>query len=270
MNFTDRVVDVINKKNSNVCVGLDVDLEKIPSILKNDPDPIYKFAKEIVESTKEYSSAFKPNFAFFECYGPKGLEALQRLTEEMGDDIIKIADAKRGDIGNTSKRYSKAVFDFFNFDCVTVNPYMGEDSVLPFLEDETKGVFALALTSNKGSKDFQMQKLQDGRYLYEKVIESLNGWNGKKNLGLVVGATHPNMFEGIRKLTPEMPYLIPGIGAQGGDLENTVKYAFVEEKRLALINSSRGIIYASNGSNFAEVAAQKAKELRDQINNIIG
>ncbi|PID30474.1 MAG: orotidine-5'-phosphate decarboxylase [Candidatus Cloacimonadota bacterium] len=269
MNFTEKVIEVIKNRNSNVCVGLDIDLEKIPSILKNDPDPIYKFTKEIIDSTKEYAAAFKPNFAFFECYGPKGIETLQRITEEMGEDIVKIADAKRGDIGNTSVRYSKAVFDFFKFDCVTVNPYMGKDSVLPFLEDESKGVFALALTSNKGSQDFQMQKLADGRYLYEKVIESLNRWNEKKNLGLVVGATHPNMFEGIRKLTPDMPYLIPGIGAQGGDLENTVKYAFVEEKRLALINSSRGIIYASSGSDFAEEAGRKAKELRDQINSII-
>ncbi|MBN1970621.1 MAG: orotidine-5'-phosphate decarboxylase [Candidatus Delongbacteria bacterium] len=269
MNFTEKVITVIKHKQSCVCVGLDTDLDKIPSILKGEKDPLYKFSKEIYDATKDYAAAFKPNFAFFECYGPEGMDALSRLAAEMDDDIIKIADAKRGDIGNTSSRYNKAVFDFYNFDAVTVNPYMGSDSVLPFLENEEKGVFVLALTSNPGSKDFQMQKLENGQFVYEKVIEQINSWNSKRNCGLVVGATHPTMFEGIRNIAPEMPYLIPGIGAQGGDLENTVKYAFHKKDILALINSSRGIIYASSGADFAEVARKKAKELRDQINELI-
>jgi len=270
MNFTDKVIETIKQRNSAVCVGLDVDLNKIPDILKNEKDPIQKFNKEIINATSEFVAAFKPNLAFYETYGLEGIKAFEDTLSYIDNDIITIADAKRGDIGNTSNMYAKAFFEKFNCDAITVSPYMGEDSIMPFLENEEKGVFILALTSNKGSNDFQKLKFENGKYLYEHVIETIaNNWNTKKNCGIVVGATHPEMFEDIRKLAPEMPYLIPGIGAQGGDLENTIKYGFVKDKVLSLINSSRGIIYASSGKDFAEKAAEKAKELRDQINEVI-
>lgn len=265
MNFTERVVEAIKKNKSAVCVGLDVDLDKIPEVLKKEADPILAFNKAIIEATKDYVAAYKPNLAFYESYGTDGLRQFEKTLSYIPSDKIIIADAKRGDIGNTSKRYAKAFFETFGCDALTVSPYMGSDSVEPFLEDESKGVFVLALTSNKGSFDLQMVKTEDGRYFYEKVIENISSWNKRKNCGLVVGATHPQMFEGIRKLAPEMPYLIPGIGAQGGDLENTIKFGFYKEKILALVNSSRGIIYASSGADFAEVAGMKAKELQEEI-----
>lgn len=263
------MINTIRMKGSAVCVGLDVEPGKLPQILKNEKDPVLKFNKEIIEATKEYTAAYKPNLAFYEQFGTKGFEYFEKTLEMMGDDVLKIADAKRGDIGNTSKKYAKAFFEIFNCDAITVNPYMGEDSVTPFLEREDKGVFILALTSNRGSSDFQMQKMPDGRYLYEIVVEKISSWNKNNNCGLVVGATHPQMLEGIRKLAPDMPYLIPGIGAQGGDLENTVKYGFVKDEVLALVNSSRGIIFASDGPDFAERAGKEAKKLRDMINSYL-
>ena len=269
MNFKDKIIQTIKNRNSSLCVGLDTEPGKIPDILKNEKDPVLKFNKEIIEATKEFAAAYKPNLAFYEQFGIKGFGYFEKTLEYIGDGILKIADAKRGDIGNTSKKYAQAFFDHFNCDAITVSPYMGEDSILPFLEREDKGVFILALTSNKGSFDFQMQKMADGRFLYEIVIEKINSWNSKKNCGLVVGATHPQMFEGIRKLAPDLPYLIPGIGAQGGDIESTVKYGFVKKDVLALVNSSRGIIFASDGPDFAERAAEEAKKLRDQINDYL-
>jgi len=269
MDFNKRVVNTIRSKRSAVCVGLDVEPGKLPQILKNEKDPVLKFNKEIIEATKEFTAAYKPNLAFYEQFGVKGFEYFEKTLDMMGGDVLKIADAKRGDIGNTSKKYAHAFFETFNCDAITLSPYMGEDSVTPFLEREDKGVFILALTSNRGSFDFQMQKMSDGRFLYEIVIEKINSWNINNNCGLVVGATHPQMFEGIRKLAPGMPYLIPGIGAQGGDLENTVKYGFVKDEVLALVNSSRGIIFASDGPDFAERAGEEAKKLRDMINSYL-
>jgi len=269
MNFRDKVIQTIKTKRSAVCVGLDVEPDKIPAILKNEKDPVLKFNMEIINATKDYVAAYKPNLAFYEQSGIKGIECFEKTLGSIGDGIIKIADAKRGDIGNTSKKYAHAFFEHFNCDAITVSPYMGEDSISPFLEREDKGVFILALTSNKGSFDFQMQKMADGRYLYEFVIERINSWNVKKNCGLVIGATHPQMFESIRRSAPDLPYLIPGIGAQGGDLESTVKYGFVKNDILALINSSRGIIFASGGPDFAERAGEEARKLRDQINNAL-
>jgi len=269
MNFKEKVISRIKEKGSAVCVGLDVEPGKLPEILKNEKDPVLKFNKEIIEATKEFTAAYKPNLAFYEQFGTKGFGYFEKTLEYIGGSALKIADAKRGDIGNTSKKYAQAFFETFDCDAITLSPYMGEDSVTPFLDREDKGVFILALTSNKGSFDFQMQKMADGRFLYEFVIERISSWNVKKNCGMVVGATHPQMFEGIRKLAPDLPYLIPGIGAQGGDLENTVKYGFVKNDVLALVNSSRGIIFASNGTDFAEKAAEEAKKLRDQINNYI-
>ncbi len=269
MDFNKRVVDTIRSKRSAVCVGLDVEPGKLPQILKNEKDPVLKFNKEIIEATQEFTAAYKPNLAFYEQFGTKGFEYFEKTLDMMGGDVLKIADAKRGDIGNTSKKYAHAFFETFNCDAITLSPYMGEDSVTPFLEREDKGVFILALTSNRGSFDFQMQKMSDGRFLYEIVIEKINSWNIKNNCGLVIGATHPQMFEGIRKLAPGIPYLIPGIGAQGGDLENTVKYGFVKDEVLALVNSSRGIIFASDGPDFAERAGEEAKKLRDMINSYL-
>jgi orotidine-5'-phosphate decarboxylase len=269
MNFKENVIRTIRDRKSAVCVGLDVELNKLPDVLKNEKDPILKFNKEIIAATKEYAAAYKPNLAFYEQFGTKGIEYFEKTLDYIGSDVIKIADAKRGDIGNTSKKYALAFFEHFNCDAVTVSPYMGEDSITPFLDREDKGVFILALTSNKGSFDFQMQKMSDGRYLYEFVIEKINSWNIKNNCGLVVGATHPQMFEGIRKLPPGLPCPIPGIRAQGGDLENTVRYGFVKNDVLALVNSSRGIIFASDGPDFAERAGEEAKKLRDQINNCL-
>ncbi len=268
MNFTEKVVKTIAKTNSCVCVGLDIDTSKIPACLKNEKDPISKFNKEIIEATKDLVCAYKPNLAFYESYGIKGIESFEKSIKNIGSDILVIADAKRGDIGNTSKRYAKAFLEYFDCDAMTVSPYMGFDSVEPFLEREDKGVFVLAVTSNKGSKDFQFLQTDQG-YLYEVVIKKLVDWNEKNNIGLVVGATHPQMHSSIREIAPEMPYLIPGIGKQGGDLENTVKNAFVKEKMLSIVNSSRAIIYASNGPDFAEKAREKAMELRDQINTFI-
>jgi orotidine-5'-phosphate decarboxylase len=270
MNFKEKIIETIKFRKSAVCVGLDVEPDKLPAILKNEKDPVLKFNTEIIAATKDYVAAYKPNLAFYEQSGVKGIECFEKTLEFIGGGIIKIADAKRGDIGNTSKKYAQAFLTAWDCDAITVSPYMGEDSVSPFLDREDKGVFVLALTSNKGSFDFQMQKMADGRYLYEFVIERINAWNTKKNCGLVVGATHPQMFEGIRKLAPDLPYLIPGIGAQGGDLENTVKYGFVKKEVLALVNSSRGIIFASSGPDFAERAGEEAKKLRDEINKYIG
>lgn len=269
MNFKDKVIKTIKARNSALCVGLDTESGRLPDILKNEKDPVLKFNREIIKATKEFTAAYKPNLAFYEKFGTKGFGYFEKTLEYIGDDVLKIADAKRGDIGNTSKKYAQAFFEHFNCDAITLSPYMGEDSVSPFLEREDKGVFILALTSNKGSFDFQMQKMADGRFLYEFVIERINSWNIKKNCGLVVGATHPKMFEGIRRLAPDLPYLIPGIGAQGGDLENTVKYGFVKKEALALVNSSRGIIFASDGPDFAERAAEEAKKLRDSINSFM-
>lgn len=270
MNFRDKIINTIKIRRSAVCVGLDVEPDKIPEVLKNEKDPVLKFNQEIIAATKEYAAAYKPNLAFYEQWGSKGIERFEKTLEFIGTDIIRIADAKRGDIGNTSKKYAQAFLTAYDCDAITVSPYMGEDSVSPFLDREDKGVFVLALTSNKGSFDFQMQKMADGRFLYEVVIEKVNKWNTKKNCGLVVGATHPQMFEGIRRLAPDLPYLIPGIGAQGGDLENTVKYGFVKNDILSLVNSSRGIIFASSGADFAEKAGEEAKKLRDEINKYIG
>jgi len=268
MNFKTKLDTVIKATNSAVCVGLDFDLKLIPDCLKNDSDAIFKFNKEIIDATREFTAAYKPNLAFYETFGVKGLEAFLKTVEYIGSDRFIIADAKRGDIGNTSKKYAEAFLTNFNCDAITVSPYMGEDSIMPFLEDENKGVFILALTSNKGSNDFQMLKTEKGTYLYEEVIKTVIKWNVKGNCGLVVGATHPSMLGDVRKLAGDLPFLIPGIGAQGGDLEATVKYAFVKDKGLALINSSRGIIYASKEADFAERAGIEAKKLRDQINGI--
>ena len=266
MNFRERVADVIQQKKSLLCVGLDTDLDKIPRSLKSSAEPLFEFNKAIIDATADYASAFKINLAFYEIYGAEGWQALRKTFAYLPDDVIKIADAKRGDIGNTAQMYARAVFEGLGADAVTVNPYMGHDSVLPFLMDEEKGVFFLCLTSNPGSVDFQ--RFSDGRQrLYEKVALKVVEWNDKGNCGLVVGATHPQELAAVRKLAPTLPLLIPGIGVQGGDLQAAVAAGVDASGSLAFFNSSRAIIYASAEKDFASAAAQIARETRDQLNS---
>jgi orotidine-5'-phosphate decarboxylase len=264
MTFTQQANDIIQKKNSLLCVGLDSVIEKMPKSIQNSDDPLFNFNKEIIDATAEFASAFKVNLAFYEAHGLAGWRALQKTFEYLPDDVVKIADAKRGDIGNTAKMYADAVFEELKADAVTVNPYMGFDAAEPFLRDETKGVFFLCLTSNSGSQDFQ--HFTNGQEkLYEKIAATVKSWNTKGNCGLVVGATHPEELSGIRAIAGDMPFLIPGIGAQGGDLEASVKHG--ASRAAAFFNSSRGIIYTSNGNNFAQAAAHAAKQTMQQLNN---
>ncbi|MCP4520358.1 MAG: orotidine-5'-phosphate decarboxylase [Cytophagales bacterium] len=255
----------IKKKQSYLCVGLDTDLSKIPSHLLKEEDPIFAFNKAIIDATANYCVAYKPNIAFYEALGSRGWDSLQKTIEYIPNDIFTISDAKRGDIGNTSKLYAKAFFENMNFDSVTVAPYMGEDSVSPFLEFENKWVILLGLTSNAGSKDFQTLSIDgENKQLFEKVLETSQQWGTEENLMYVVGATKAPMFEVIRKHAPNHFLLVPGVGAQGGDLEGVSKYGMNKECGL-LVNSSRGIIYASQGEDFAEVARQEAKKLQEEM-----
>ncbi len=268
MNFNAKVLDICRRKRSFVCVGLDVDLEKIPAALQREPDALFIFSKAIIEATVPFAAAYKINTAFFEAYGKKGWDALERISALLPDDVIRIADAKRADIGNTSRRYARAFFDEMPFDALTVNPYLGSDAVAPFLERPDKGAFILCVTSNRGAVDFQ--HCSDGREkLYERVARYVMEWNTNRNCGLVTGATHPDELGRIRKIAPGIPLLIPGIGAQGGDLEKAVNRAIQTNDDTALINSSRGIIYASSDSSFAECAAKQAEMLRNTINQIV-
>lgn len=269
MNFTEKVVDICRKKNSLVCVGLDTDIRKIPQFLLEKVDPIFEFNKAIIDATQDFVAAFKPNLAFYESLGLAGWQALEKTMKYIPSGILTIADAKRGDIGNTSRHYARAFFEYFNFDCITVNPYLGFDSISSFMDWEEKGVFILCLTSNKGSKDFQYFK-SGGQTLYEKVAEMAESWNGKQNCGLVVGATHPSELAGVREIVPDMPLLIPGIGAQGGDLEQSLRYGTDDSGERALFNSSRGIIYKSSGEDFGEAAGEEARSLQELINSIRG
>ncbi|MBD3287299.1 orotidine-5'-phosphate decarboxylase [candidate division KSB1 bacterium] len=265
MKFNDALSDICTKKNSHLCVGLDVDLTKVPAHFNNTDDPLVEFGKAIIQATSEYAAAFKINTAFFEAYGVPGWQALAKLSKILPDDVIKIADAKRGDIGNTSRMYARAFFREMPFDCITVNPYLGHDAVSPFIEDEEKGAFILCVTSNKGAADFQYLEA-DNKTLYSQIARKVDRWNESKNCGLVVGATHPDEIRKVREIAPELPFLIPGIGAQGGDLELSVRYSMDKSRAAVIFNSSRGIIYASQQENFAEMAAQKSKQMRDAIN----
>jgi len=265
MKFIEKLKIASRKNNSLLCVGLDTELEKIPKFLLGEKDPIFSFNQKIIDSTSDLVCAYKPNLAFYEAYGIKGLEALKKTCEYIPEDIPIILDAKRGDIGNTSKMYAKAIFDEFNADGVTLNPYLGEDSLAPFLEYEDKCSFILCLTSNTGAKDFQLLNF-DGKPLYKIVVEKVKSWNKKMNCGLVVGATYPEQLKEIRELVEDLPILIPGVGAQKGDVELTVKYGTDKNGELAIINSSRGVIYASSEKDFAQSARAEAKRLRDLFN----
>ena len=262
-----QLINEIFTKKTFLCVGLDTDINKIPAHLKNEDDPIFAFNKAIIDATAPYCVAYKPNLAFYECYGLKGMLAFEKTIQyikENHPNHFIIADAKRGDIGNTSKMYAQTFFEEYNLDSVTVAPYMGEDSVKPFLEYAGKWVILLALTSNKGSHDFQLTEDNQGERLFEKVLEKSQEWGTTENLMYVVGATQGKMFEDIRRIAPEHFLLVPGVGAQGGSLQEVCKYGMTKDCGL-LVNSSRGIIYASTDTDFAEVAAVKAKELQEEM-----
>lgn len=259
-----QLINEIFTKKSFLCVGLDTDINKIPEHLKKEEDPIFAFNKAIIDATAPYCVAYKPNLAFYECYGLKGMIAFEKtikyLKENHPNHFI-IADAKRGDIGNTSKMYAQTFFEEYNLDSVTVAPYMGEDSVKPFLEYDGKWVILLALTSNKGSHDFQLTEDKQGERLFEKVLKKSQEWGTTENLMYVVGATQGKMFEDIRRIALNHFLLVPGVGAQGGSLQEVCKYGMTKDCGL-LVNSSRGIIYASKDEDFAEIAGQKAKQLQ--------
>ena len=258
----------IQREKSFLCVGLDTDVNKIPEHLFDESDdPIFAFNKTIIDATADLCVAYKPNLAFYESLGLEGWEILERTVEYIREnypDQFIIADAKRGDIGNTSAMYARTFFGNMEFDSVTVAPYMGEDSVKPFLEYDGKWVILLALTSNKGSHDFQLTEDKEGERLFEKVLKKSQEWGNDENMMYVVGATQGKMFEDIRKVAPNHFLLVPGVGAQGGSLQEVCKYGIIKDCGL-LVNSSRGIIYASNGDDFAEVAGQKAKELQAEM-----
>ena len=262
-----ELIEQIKTKKSFLCVGLDTDLKKIPQHLLNDNDALYTFNKNIIDATAPYCVAYKPNLAFYEAFGIKGMIAFEKTINYLNKyypDHFIIADAKRGDIGNTSKMYARTFFEEYDVDALTVAPYMGEDSVTPFLGYDGKWVILLALTSNKGSNDFQLTTDTEGERLFEKVIRKSQQWGNIDNMMYVVGATQGKMFEDIRKVAPESFLLVPGVGAQGGSLEEVCCYGMTKDCGL-LVNSSRGIIYASDGEDYAEVAAQKAKELQEQM-----
>mgnify|MGYP002639364484 CR=1 FL=1 len=266
----DLLVSEIRKKNSFLCIGLDVDLNKIPKHLLEEEDPIFSFNKVIIDATHHLAVAYKPNTAFYEAYGIKGWKALEKTINYLNanhPEIFTIADAKRGDIGNTSSMYAKAFFDDLGFDSVTVAPYMGKDSIEPFLAFKDKHTILLALTSNQGAFDFQTQKI-DNTEVYKTVLETSKNWENSEKLMYVVGATKAEYFKEIREIVPNSFLLVPGVGAQGGKLEDVCKYGLTKEVGL-LINSSRGIIYASNQKDFAEIAALEAKKLQQQMKEIL-
>lgn len=262
-----ELIEQIKTRKSFLCVGLDTDLKKIPPHLLNDDDPIFTFNKGIIDATAPYCVAYKPNLAFYEAFGVKGMIAFEKTVNYLNKyypDHFVIADAKRGDIGNTSKMYARTFFEEYDVDALTVAPYMGEDSVTPFLGYDGKWVILLALTSNKGSHDFQLTADTDGERLFEKVIRTSQQWGDINNMMYVVGATQGKMFEDIRKVAPASFLLVPGVGAQGGSLEEVCRYGMTTDCGL-LVNSSRGIIYASAGEDYAEVAGEKAHELQEQM-----
>ncbi len=267
MNRTE-LVRQINEKGSFLCVGLDTDLNKMPKHLLKSDDPIFEFNKQIIDATIDYAVAYKPNTAFYEQYGTRGWESLQKTIEYIPDSVFTIADAKRGDIGNTSKMYAKAFFENMNFDSVTVAPYMGSDSVSPFLSYEGKWVILLALTSNNGAMDFQELSLEQGDLLFEKVLRKSQEWGTVDNMMYVVGATRGERFRKVRSVVPNNFLLVPGVGAQGGDLETVCKYGMNDECGL-LVNSSRGIIYASDDTDFAHAAAKESKSLTTTMQKML-
>ncbi|MCR4808348.1 MAG: orotidine-5'-phosphate decarboxylase [Prevotella sp.] len=262
-----QLIEQIRLKRSFLCVGLDTDPKKMPQCIFDLHDPVFEFNKAIIDATAPYCVAYKPNLAFYEAFGIKGMESFVKTVnylKEHHPHHLVIADAKRGDIGNTSKMYARTFFEEYDVDALTVAPYMGEDSVTPFLKYEGKWVVLLALTSNKGSEDFQFHADAQGERLFEKVLRKSQQWVTEENMMYVVGATQGRMFEDVRRLVPRHFLLVPGVGAQGGSLEEVCKYGMTDECGL-LVNSSRGIIYASQDDHFAEIAGNKARELQQQM-----
>jgi len=267
----DQIFEQIKAKKSFLCVGLDSDLNKLPQHLMNEEDPVFAFNKAIVDATADYAIAFKPNLAFYECNGIKGLTSLMKTVDYINEKypgIFLIADAKRGDIGNTSKMYAKAFFEEHPFDAVTVAPYMGSDSVTPFLSYAGKFVILLALTSNPGATDFQMILNKEGKLLYQSVIRESLKWADEKNMMYVVGATRAEMLADIRKIIPNHCLLVPGVGAQGGSLEEVAEFG-MNKKCGLIVNASRSVIFASTGTDFAEAAAKEAASMQKQMAELL-
>ncbi len=265
-----RLFQQIQSKKSYLCVGLDPDMEKIPGHLRSADDPIFEFNRQIIDATHPYCIAYKPNIAFYEALGPKGWESLQKTLAYIPKDIFTIADAKRGDIGNTSALYAKTFFEYLDFDGVTVAPYMGADSVKPFLNYQGKWVILLAHTSNPGSADFQLiESKATGRKLYEEVIVKACQWGSSEQLMFVVGATQAERLSSIRKIAPDYFFLVPGIGAQGGDLELVSRYGMNKQCGL-IVNSARGILYASSGRDFAIQAGREAHKVQQEMDRYLG
>ena len=254
----------IKSKNSYLCVGLDTDLHKIPKHLLNEPDPVFEFNKQIIDATADLAVAYKPNLAFYESLGPKGWESLAKTMDYIPDDIFTIADAKRGDIGNTSNMYARAFFEELNFDSITLSPYMGVDSVAPYLAYKDKWAIILALTSNESSKDFEQQDLATGEKLFEKVLKTSKSWATAEQIMYVVGATKAQELIGIREIVPDHFFLVPGVGAQGGSLKEVSKNAMNDHCGL-LINSSRGIIYSSPDRDFGKAARKSAAAVQQEM-----
>lgn len=252
------------KNGSIICLGLDIDRKKMPQDLSGSVKGMFDFAHRIIDATSDLVCAYKPNLAFYESCGPDGWSLLKQIIGRIPDEVPVIIDAKRGDIGNTASHYAEAVFDRLGGHWVTLNPYMGYDSMRPFLEHKDKGVFVLCLTSNNGARDFQQLQV-DGRPLYEIVAEKVAYWNKDNNCGLVVGATHPEQLEHLRRLAGDMPLLIPGVGAQGGSLEHAARAGTDDFRKPAVINVSRSVLYASNGADFA----QRAREELEKLNKIV-
>ncbi|MCE3296406.1 MAG: orotidine 5-phosphate decarboxylase [Crocinitomicaceae bacterium] len=267
MTRAELILQIQNKK-SFLCVGLDPDMGKIPQHLLETEDPVFEFNKAIIDATKDFCVAYKPNIAFYECLGTKGWDSLEKTLNYIPKDIFTIADAKRGDIGNTSTYYAKTFFEYLQFDSITIAPYMGEDSVSPFLAFEGKWAIVLGLTSNKGALDFQMLRDGEGRELFTQVIRKTQNWGTPENLMFVVGATRSEDIAAVRNLAPDSFFLVPGVGAQGGSLEDVVRYGWNKDCGL-LVNSSRGIIYASGGEDFAAAAQTEARKIQQEMELVL-
>lgn len=274
MHFLEKLLAAERSNQSLLCVGLDPEPERLPATLRHLPveQAVVHFCRAIIEATAPYVSVFKPNLAFFEVLGPAGLAAFQEVVRAIPPQIPVLADAKRGDIGNTARNYAAAIFETYGCDAVTVNPYLGYDAIAPFLAYRDKGVFVLCRTSNPGARDFQDLRVQESdgstRPLYEVVARRVQSWNEAGNCGLVVGATYPQEVRTLRTLCPDLPLLVPGIGAQGGDVQATVPAAVDAQGERAMISASRAILYADAGAHYAEAAATAARTLRDQINQL--